>query len=123
MNTHFLWDISGDKNTKNMIAEYDYGDEIDFEMFCETLQEKMGSNIYFRINGKNLDWLHRSGEKYIQATTAIELLKAIYSEDLLYLYNGKKKSHFEINAPTHDTPTGSFYYFTPISERTYQKLS
>jgi len=38
------------------------------------------------------------------------------------LYNGKRKNHFEINAPTHDTPMGSYYYFTPISEKTYNKF-
>lgn len=108
-------------NSRKAIAEFDYGDEVDYEMFLEILSEKMGKNTFFKISGRCINWLNHSGVKYIQAENAKELLQSIYSEDILYLYNGKKKNHFEINAPTHDTPMGSFYYFTPISERNYNQ--
>jgi len=105
--------------TRKAIAEFEFGDEFDFEMFYEALKEKMGKNTYFKVVGKNINWLGDSGFKYIQAETAEDLLKAFHYEDILRLYNGKKGNHFEINAPTHDTPMGSYYYFTPISERTF----
>lgn len=106
---------------RKAFAIYDGGDEFDYENFLYILEEKMAGHKYFKINGRNLDWLHHDGSKFIYVDGAQELVNAFYKEDIIYLYNGKRKDEFEINSPTHDTPMGSFYYFTPISERTYNK--
>lgn len=103
------------------IAEFEFGEEIDFDFFIEDLEQKMGENTFWKIDGKNIDWQGRSGSKVTKAKNGQELLEAIYNEEILRLYCGKNKNCFEINAPTHDTPTGSFYHFTPISEKVYNK--
>ena len=109
--------------SRKAIAEFEFGDEIEYSDFLESLADKMAGNNFFRIDGRKIDWQNRDGVKYINTSNPGKLLEAFYSEDILRLYNGKRKAHFEINAPTHDTPMGSFYYFTPISERTYNKLT
>lgn len=102
------------------LAEFEFGDEYEYEDFLSVLDDRMNGKIYWKIDGRSIDWRNRSGHKVVKAETAKELLQAIYSEDILRLYCGKRKSCFELNAPTHDTPMGSFYYFTPISEKTYE---
>ncbi len=105
------------------IASIDYGDEWEYEMFLENLYEKMGGNTYFKIIGKNLDWLGNNGIKYVKVDTADELIGKLYNEDIIYLYNGKRKNEFMMDIPSHDCPTGSHYYIKPISEKTYYKFN
>jgi hypothetical protein len=113
------------------IAVCEWGDEHDWYDFKRALDRRVaplatvGGGIvahrYWRIDGCNLDWLGRDGSKVVQADTATELLQTIYHEDIVRLYCGKRRGSFVLNAPTHDTPTGSFYTFTPISERSYRR--
>lgn len=106
--------------TRQALAEFEFGDEFEYEDFLSVLEERMNGKMYWKIDGRNINWRGASGYKVVRAETAQELLEAIYSEDILRLYCGKRKECFELNAPTHDTPTGSFYHFTPVSERTYE---
>jgi hypothetical protein len=108
---------------RQAIAEYEFGEEIDWEMFLDDVAKKMNRHTYWKIEGRSIDWRGRSGYKYVYAETAQNLMKAFYAEDIYRLYNGKRKTEFEINAPTHDTPMGSFYYLNPISENTYNKFN
>ena len=112
--------------TAKPIAIYDGDEDVDiadilYQDFCEAVGGKMRGNVYFKIEGKNINWRGSEGTKYVLATTTAELLKSFYSEDFLELYNGKRANEFIINAPTHDTPMGSRYYFKPVSEKTYEK--
>ena len=89
----------------------------------DALAIRMSGNKHWRIDGHNIDWRGRSGSKFALAETARDLLHAIYVEDIVRVYRGRRSGQLEINAPTHDTPTGSFYTFTPIAKRTYQRLA
>ena len=102
------------------IAEYDDGDEIDWAMFCDNLAAKMAGHEYFKIEGRNLDWLHHDGQKLVHADTPAKLLEAMHNEGMIELYNGKRSDEFKLRIPSHDCPMGSHYYIKPISEKTYQ---
>jgi hypothetical protein len=111
------------------LAVFEFGDDHDAYDFKHALDHRIaqGGGIvahrYWRVDGCNIDWRGRSGTKFVQADSADELLDAIYHEDIVRLYCGKRRGAFVINAPAHDTPTGSRYSFTPISERTYLRLA
>lgn len=106
------------------LVEFEFGDEFEWEMTLEVIAERMDGREFWRIDGRNINWRGASGYKVVRACSAQELLDAIYKEDIVRVYCGKSGKHtFEVNAPTHDTPMGSYYHFSPISERTYYNLA
>lgn len=103
------------------LAVFEFGDEWEFADFETVLQGRMKGATYWRIDGEDIGWMRRSGHRFVRATTARALLQAFYSEDILRLYCGPRPASFVIKAPTHDTPTGSRYTFTPIAASTYER--
>ena len=127
---------------KNPVARFDsYGEYEDFCDFCYTVAElitKMFTTGYVKCTAKDMGWRHLNGYKVfefketpIEYDSVVDKVQSFMGNFLpnccdwtciVYkLHNGKG---LYFNVKHHDTPVnGDQYYCTPITERTYNKLS
>lgn len=106
------------------IYDYDECEDEDgflYEELKECVSERMGDNQYFKIEGKNINWMGASGYRYVKADNANDLIQAMYNEGSITLYAGNTKREMIFRIGTHDCPTGSTYYVKPVAESTYYK--
>lgn len=123
------------KISKNPIVEIDpYPEDPEWEYFCEAvgaLVKKRFTTGYVRCNAENLGWQHRSGYKVFKCDTSKSdfetgrqfVLSFTPNCDwcaTVYSLNGGKGLYFSVS---HHDAQGESYYLTPISERTYERLS
>lgn len=111
-----------------------YPDEYDYVDFCiavGTLVESRFPNGYVKCQADNLGWQHRSGYKVFECDTKQDVYKLgrEFLESFMpntdwcatvYSLNRGKGLYFSVS---HHDAQGESYYLTPISERTYNRLS
>ena len=111
-----------------------YPDEYDFEDFCislGTLIKERFKSGYVKCSAENLGWRHLSGYKVfeVDVRSSVDDLAEDFLRNFMpncdwcarvYSLNGGRGLYFSVS---HHDAQGEFYYLTPISERTYERLS
>ena len=110
-------------------GRFNFEFEDQFEYFCENigaLFNKKCRSGCCKIEGYNLDWMHRSGYKYFMSSdkenftkTGREILQAITPEGQYSAKAELEKNKLKITTYHHDCPTGSTFIFSPCSQKTY----
>ena len=123
------------KISKKPLLELEpYCEEYEWEDFCIVLGSYIKRRFktgYVKCEAENLGWQHRSGYKVFQfdheATyrkTAENFLRAFMPDcdwcATVYSLNSGKGLYFSVS---HHDAQGESYYLTPISARTYDRLS
>ena len=124
------------KTSKNPLLEIEpYPDEFEYEDFCialGTLVKQRFKSGYVKCSAENLGWQHRSGYKVFEFDeqklnrryTAESFLRNFMPNTdwcaTVYSLNGGKGLYFSVS---HHDAQGESYYLTPISARTYERLS
>lgn len=121
--------------SKNPILEIEpYPDEIEWEDFCIVLGSYIKQRFqtgYVKCQAENLGWQHRSGYKVFEfepKPTCKDTAESFLSNFMpntdwcatVYSLNGGKGLYFSVS---HHDAQGESYYLTPISARTYERLS
>lgn len=121
--------------SKNPVLEIEpYPDEFEWEDFCIVLGSYIKQRFqtgYVKCEAENLGWQHRSGYKVFEfeakpncKDTAESFLRNFMPNTdwcaTVYSLNGGKGLYFSVS---HHDAQGESYYLTPISARTYEKLS
>ena len=122
--------------SKKPLLEIDpYPDEFEYEDFVISLGELVKQRFksgYVKCSAENMGWRNLSGYKVFECDTD-ENSERVGQNFLnsfvpncdwcasVYSLNGGKGLYFSLSH--HDSPTGESYYLTPISERTYDRLS
>lgn len=123
------------KISKKPILEIEpYPDEFEYEDFCialGTLIKQRFKSGYVKCSAENLGWRHLSGYKVFECDTtrdeesvARSFLNSFMPDcdwsARVYSLNSGKGLYFNVS---HHDAQGESYYLTPISERTYERLS
>ena len=123
------------KLSKKPILEIEpYADEVDYVDFCIALGALIKERFktgYVKCNAENLGWQHRSGYKVFECNTdmtngrvARNFLNSFMPNcdwcATVYSLNSGKGLYFSVS---HHDAQGESYYLTPISARTYERLS
>ena len=103
------------------LAVFEFGSEFDWHNLQDAIQARMVGRRFWRIDADTIDWRGRSGSKFVKAATALDILRSIYTEDIVRLYRGRQFGQFKLDVSTHDTPLGSRYTFTAVAESTYDR--
>lgn len=121
--------------SKKTILELEpYADEVDYVDFCialGTLIKQRFKTGYVKCTAENLGWQHRSGYKVFECDTdqkngkvARDFLRSFMPDcdwcARVYSLNKGKGLFFSVS---HHDAQGECYYLTPISQRTYERLS
>ena len=121
---------------KPLLEIYPYPDEFEYEDFCLSLAELVEKRFktgYVKCEAKNMGWQRRSGYKVFKIDEQLreEQLGMKFLNNFMpncewcakvYSLNNGKGLCFIV--AHHDNPvSGDEYYLTPISERTYERLS
>ena len=102
--------------TDKEIEEHFWGDyyigEQHWEFFQEELEEEftqhIGKEVY--VEGSNMGWRNRSGEKTFTINDPIDMFREIVPEcDLTYKMEKVKKGEYEVRISHHDSPMGEYY--------------
>lgn len=106
----------------------------DFMIELGTLIKERFKTGYVKCSAYNMGWRNLSGYKVFRCYTdskedadyvAADFLRSFIPDcewsARVYSLNSGKGLYFCVC--THDSPTGESYYLTPISERTYDRLS
>jgi hypothetical protein len=105
------------------LAVFEFGSEFDWHNLQDAIQARMVGRRFWRIDTATIDWRGRSGSKFVEAATALDILRPFYTEDSVRLYRGRQFGQFELDVSTHDTPLCSRYMFTAVTESTYDRHS
>lgn len=122
--------------SKRSLLELDpYPDEFEWDDFCIALGSLVKEGFesgYVKCSAKNMGWRNLSGYKVFEID--IDQSEEKVAKDFLnsltpdcdwcasvYSLNEGRGLYF--NLCTHDSPTGESYYLTPITRRTYERLS
>lgn len=106
---------------KKPLLEWDGGDEIDWEMFCDGLTESMNKNSYWRDDATNMGWLNRTGYKVFQAENGLDFIRAISpNTDCHYTFYRHYKNGFKVRLAHHDAPMGEHHTIKPIKYEQYE---
>lgn len=111
-----------------------YADEIEWEDFCIVLGSYIKRRFksgFVKCQAENLGWQHRSGYKVFEfeaeetyRRTAEQFLANFMPHTdwcaTVYSLNNGKGLYFSVS---HHDAQGESYYLTPISARTYARLS
>lgn len=123
------------KISKKPLLEIEpYADEYDWEDFCislGTLIKERFKTGYAKCSAENLGWRHLSGYKVFEVDLrgsvddiAVDFLRNFTPNcdwcATVYSLNSGKGLYFSVS---HHDAQGESYYLTPISERTYDRLS
>ena len=103
----------------------------DFMIALGTLVKERFKTDYVKCRGENLGWQHRSGYKVFKCNTdreedyvGADFLRSFMPNTdwsaTVYSLNGGKGLYFSVS---HHDAQGESYYLTPISQRTYERLS
>tara|TARA_R110000751_G_scaffold115549_1_gene214961 strand:- start:10716 stop:11174 length:459 start_codon:yes stop_codon:yes gene_type:complete len=102
--------------TDKEIEEHFWGDyyigEQHWEFFQEELEEEftqhIGKEVY--VEGSNMGWRNRSGEKTFTINDPIDMFREIVPEcELTYIIEKVKKGEYEVRISHHDSPMGEYY--------------
>ena len=90
----------------------DYDSSIYFETFEIDLEEEftkhIGKEVY--VEGKNMGWRNRSGEKTFTLNETMDMFREIAPEcDLTYLMTKDDNGEYEVRIAHHDSPMGEYY--------------
>tara|TARA_R100000654_G_C2677653_1_gene126887 strand:- start:586 stop:1035 length:450 start_codon:yes stop_codon:yes gene_type:complete len=90
----------------------DYDKSIYWEMFEIDLEEEftkqIGKEVY--VEGKNMGWRNRSGEKTFTLNETIDMFREIAPKcDLTYLMTKDDNGEYEVRIAHHDSPMGETY--------------
>lgn len=111
-----------------------YPDEFEYEDFCITLGELITQRFttgYVLCKAENLGWRRISGYKVFECNRS-QVVEKVARDFLnsfmpntdwcatVYSLNGGKGLYFSVS---HHDAQGESYYLTPISARTYERLS
>ena len=116
--TNRLWDEDRevDSVTDKEIEEHfknDYYIGVDhWDFFREDLEEEfrkhIGKTIY--VEGRNMGWRNRSGEKTFILNKTIDMFREIAPEcDLTYYIEKVSNNEYSAKIAHHDSPTGEYY--------------
>lgn len=123
------------KISKKPLLELEpYSDESswnDFMIALGTLVKERFKTDYVKCRGENLGWRRRSGykvfkfntdreEDYVGAEFLSKFMPDCEWSATVYSLNGGKGLYFSVS---HHDAQGESYYLTPISARTYERLS
>ena len=123
------------KTSKNPILGIEpYADEFEYEDFCHVLGTMIKQRFksgYVKCKAENIGWQRRSGYKVFTVDTtdpAVKLARIFLNQFTpncdwsaeVYSLNEGKGLYFSLS---HHDAQGESYYLTPISQRTYQRLS
>lgn len=128
-------DISMTISKKPLLELEPYSEEYEWNSFMialGTLIKERFKTGYVKCSAKNMGWRNLSGYKVFKCDTdreedyvAADFLRSFVPDcdwcASVYSLNGGKGLYF--NLFHHDSPTGESYYLTPISERTFDRLS
>lgn len=112
--------------TRQQALEQAYGDydiyQWAWDDVKETLSEAMkamGDPGYWKAEGRNMGWQHRSGHKFFKADNGEELMRAIFpNTDLSFKATwGPFHRSIEFVVYHHDAPTGEFYSVKPATKK------
>lgn len=99
--------------------------EREWESFIEYLTELMSEvknySGYWMVNGKNMGWRNRTGQKLVEAEDGKKLISEILPEVQFTLRGKKYYNRIELVVSHHDSPTGETYIVKPISYATYER--
>jgi len=103
-------DITDDEIEEFFWEEYDKS--IYWEMFEMDLEEEftdyIGKEVY--VEGKNMGWRNRSGEKTFTLNETMDMFHKIVPEcDLTYSMEKVKEGKYEVRIAHHDSPMGEIY--------------
>ena len=90
-----------------------YMGEYCWQYFQEDLEaefkQHIGKDVY--VEGHNMGWRNRSGEKTFTINEAIDVFREIAPEcDLTYKMEKVRKGEYEVRISHHDSPMGEYYY-------------
>ena len=113
-----LWDEEREPEsvTDDEIEEHFYNDyslgEFHWEDFTYFLDEEfkqhIGKDVY--VEGRNMGWRNRSGEKTFTITETIDMFREIVPEcDLTYKMEKVNEGEYEVRIAHHDSPMGEYY--------------
>ena len=119
---------------KSLLEIEPYPDEFEYEDFCialGTLIKQRFKTGYVKCSAENLGWQHRSGYKVFECDidhneekVARSFLNSFMPNTdwcaTVYSLNGGKGLYLSVS---HHDAQGESYYLTPISARTYERLS
>ena len=119
---------------KSLLEIEPYPDEFEWEDFCIVLGSLIKQRFqtgYVKCSAENLGWQHRSGYKVFEfelkpncKDTAESFLRNFMPNTdwcaTVYSLNSGKGLYFSVS---HHDAQGESYYLTPISQRTYERLS
>ncbi len=76
-------------------------------------------NTYWKAEGRNMGWQHRSGHKFFKAENGEEMMRAIFPQtDLSFKATwGPFHKSIEFVVYHHDAPTGEFYSVRPATKK------
>lgn len=112
-----------------------YADELEYDDFMLMLGEIVAKRFktgYVKCSAENMGWRNLSGHKVFEfdyngdfRSIARDFLNGFTPDcdwcATVKSLNDGKGLYFRLS--THDSPMGESYYLTPISERTYERLS
>ena len=111
-----------------------YPNEFEWEDFCIAVGELVKSRFktgYVKCSAENLGWQHRSGYKVFECDTTKDSMTVGRNFVSSFTPNcdwcatvySLNKGHGLYFRVSHHDAQGEHYYLTPISERTYERLS
>lgn len=111
----------GEYQTLEEAIDACYNDDLTFEWesLTDYLTELLDGKEFWKIKGEKMGWRNLSGEKYLQASTGIELLRGILPNTDCTFYIHKNGKGFTIRNYHHDAPTGEIYDIVPVATSTY----
>ena len=91
----------------------------DFKENLNEAMKTMGDPGYWKAEGRNMGWQHRSGYAFLRAYVASELLRKILpkTEVNIEIYWGPFHRSMEWEVSHHDAPTGEFYTVRPATKK------
>ena len=88
--------------------EYQYHWEDFNEDMDEEFRKYIGKEVY--VEGRNMGWRNRSGEKTFTLNDTIDMFREIAPEcDLTYSMEKVKDREYEVRIAHHDSPMGEMY--------------
>tara|TARA_R110002110_G_scaffold11117_1_gene53945 strand:- start:578 stop:1039 length:462 start_codon:yes stop_codon:yes gene_type:complete len=103
--------VSDKEIEEHFYSDYYIGDHC-FEFFRDNLEEEftqyIGKEVY--VEGSNMGWRNRSGEKTFTINETIDMFREIAPEcDLTYKMEKVNEGEYEVRIAHHDSPMGEYY--------------
>jgi hypothetical protein len=102
--------ITDEEIEKFFWEDYDriiYWEDLEMNLEIE-FNQHIGKEVY--VEGKNMGWRNRSGEKTFTLNETMDMFHKIVPEcDLTYLMKRGDNGEYELRIATHDSPMGEMY--------------